>query len=255
MNATPGSDHEAPAYWRPHATLHVAHGALMAGILVLVGCGGGALPGAAPGAQPSAGPSGAARPGQEALIPAGYGTLREAEITIAFSLGDVRVRVTPLAESVIRTTAPDTYRRLSRLAASHRAAAARRGGVERPRLFLVSLFSDVPDVAFEPRDLEIVSQGLRHRPLAVLPVTPGWEQRRLRQRVTEMAVYAYDDGVDLEQDMEVEFGTARSDAWQAILPKVRAERARARARAGPPRPPTSPRHHPYSSSPNFLILR
>ncbi len=207
---------------------------LVACLLAPAGCGG-TLPGAGPGARSAPAPSAAGRTEHEALPPAGYGTLREAEITIAFSVGDLRIRVTPLAESVIRTTAPDTYRRLSRLAASHRPAAAREGGAASSRLFLVSLFSDVPGVTFEPYDLEIVSQGLRHRPLAVLPVTPGWEEHRLGQRITEMAVYAYDDGVDLEQDMVVEFGAARSDAWSVILPRVRAERARVRARAGPRR--------------------
>jgi hypothetical protein len=49
--------------------------------------------------------------------------------------------------------------------------------------------------------------------------------------------------VDLESDLEVEFGGARTADWTRILPRLETELARARARAGQP------------SRPNFLILR
>jgi hypothetical protein len=146
--------------------------------------------------------------------------------------GALQIKVTPLSESVTRTTAPDTYRRLSGIAGRFGPEAARRADSDQPELFLVSFYSETPDVPFVPEELQLISQGTRFRPVAILPVTPGWGQRRVAQRETEMAVYAYGADVDLEASLVVAYGLVESSAWDAILPRVRAERARARARGG-----------------------
>lgn len=200
----------------PRPALRFAVALLSAG--TLVGC---ALPAGAPGLPP----------GPETLPPPGYGTLHQDEISVTLTSGSLQIKVTPLAESVTRTTAPDTYRRLSGLASRFGPDAVRGTGADDPSLFLVSFFSEAPDAAFVPEELQLVSRGLRLRPGAVLPVTPRWGQRRLDQRETEMAVYAFGHGVDLEADLVVVYGLVESAAWSAILPKVQAERARARARA------------------------
>ena len=49
------------------------------------------------------------------LVPAGYGTLIQDHFTLTLESGPLRVKVTPLAESVIRLAAPDTYERLAGL--------------------------------------------------------------------------------------------------------------------------------------------
>lgn len=164
------------------------------------------------------------------LPPPGSGTLRQDEITVLLTSGDLQIKVTPLEESVIRTTAPDTYRMLSGLAGRFNPEAIRRTGSTDPTLFLVSFHSDRPEVPFVPEELQIISSGLRQRPQAILPITPGWDQRRLEQRETEMAVYAFGPEVDLESDLVVVYGLVESAQWRAILPRVQAERARARAR-------------------------
>jgi hypothetical protein len=150
---------------------------------------------------------------------------------VALSSGVLQVKVTPLAESVTRVTAPDTYRRLSGLVARFGPAAARATGVAEPSLFLVSLWSEAPNATFVPEELQLISRGVRVRPGAVLAVTPGWGQRRLRQRETEMAVYGFGQAVDLESDLVVAYGLVESAQWAAIHPAVLAERARAAARA------------------------
>jgi len=173
---------------------------------------------------------GATPPGDGGLLPPpGYGTLRQDDITVALRSGDLQIKATPLAESIIRVTAPDTERRLRGLAESRHDEARRVGGSS---LFLVSFFSDNPDVAFVPDELQLLSRNVRIRPAAILPVTPTWGQRRLRQRETEMAVYVFPGTVDLESDLAVVYGMEENWSWNAILPRVQAERARARARAG-----------------------
>lgn len=183
--------------------------------------GGCALPPGTPGAD---------EPGP--LPPPGFGTLRQDEVSVALASGEVQILVTPLAETVTRVTAPDTYRRLSGLAARHGPEAARATGSAEPALFLVSFHTESVAASFVPEEIHLLSRGLRLRPGAILPVTPSWGQRRLRQRETEMAVYAFPDRVDLEADLVVAYGLVESGAWAGILPRIQAERARARARAG-----------------------
>jgi len=167
----------------------------------------------------------------DALPPPGFGTLRQDEVSVPLESGPLQIKVTPLAESVTRATAPDTYRRLSGLASRFIPDAVRATGSDAPSLFLVSFFSEAPDVTFVPEEIQLLSRGVRVRPGAILPLTPGWGQRRLRQRETEMAVYAFAEAVDLESDLVVVYGLVESGAWTAILPRVQAERARAAARA------------------------
>lgn len=189
-----------------------------AALLTVQGC---VAPGATPGGAPGA------------LPPPGTGTLRQDEITIQLTSGDLQIKVTPLNESVIRTAAPDTYRMLSGLSGRFSPEAVRRTGSATPELFLVSFFSNAPDVAFVPEELQLIARGSRRRPDAILPVTPTWGERRLAQRETETAVYAFSEGVDLESQLVVVYGLMESAQWSVILPRVRAERARARARAAP----------------------
>lgn len=176
-------------------------------------------------------PTGAGDPATlEALPPPGFGTLRQDEVTVTLRSGELEIKVTPLDESVTRTTAPDTYRRLSGLVGLHLPEAVRRTGSADPGLFLVSFFSNTAEVPFVPEELQLVSRGIRLRPAAILAITPSWGQRRLGQRDTETAVYAFTGPVDLESDLVIAYGLVESRAWSTILPRVQAERARARVR-------------------------
>ncbi len=159
----------------------------------------------------------------------GYGTLRQDEISLSLISGPLRILVTPLEESVTRVAAPDTYRRLSSMANAHRNAP---GVGASETLFLVSFFSEQPDQRFVPEEVQLLSRGTRLRPSAIVAVTPSWGERRLRQRVTEMAVYSFSSEVDLESDLTLLYGLDQTSAWSVILPRIQAERVRARGRAG-----------------------
>ncbi len=216
-------------------------------LTALAGCGG-------VGTPATAEPSGPA--GERVLVPAGYGTLIQDHFTLTLESGPLRVKVTPLAESVIRLAAPDTYERLAGLARSSREALRSETG-SAPSLFLVSLFSRDPTVRYEPQSLHILNRGLRYRPLAIHAITPGWGGQRLRQEETQIAVYAFDAGIDLEIALTVEYEGARNTSWEGILTRLELERVRVRGRTGGPLFLRGPGYaSPYSSSsPNFLILR
>ncbi len=176
---------------------------------------------------PSGAPAGPAEP----LPPPGYGTLRQDDVTLTLTSGALQVKVTPLDEAILVATAPDTYGRLRRLVDAHSARAVVESGIERPSLFLVSFFSEGQGTSFVPEEVQLRSLGMRLRPVAILSVTPGFGQRRLEQREPEMAVYVFPDAVDLESDLLVTYGLVENDGWSTVLSRVRAERARARARA------------------------
>jgi hypothetical protein len=167
------------------------------------------------------------------LVPPGFGTLTQDQITLRIQRGNLLIKVTPLEEWVIRLTAPDTYARLRGMVRTHGGRAAVGAAFPPANLFLVSFFSYVPDVTYEPEDILLVNRGLRYRPRGIAPVTPSWGTQRLGQQDTQLAVYAYDGGMDLETDLVVEYQDLRNEIWRdQIVPLLRAELARARARAG-----------------------
>ena len=192
--------------------------------------------GCAAGPAPSGGQAGAAPATTEeeaTSLPGGFGTLLQDQISLRLQSGSLLIKVTPLAEEIILLTAPDTYERLRGLARVHGPRATRGAMGPDPSLFLVSLFSYQPDVTYEPEDLLLVNRGLRYRPRGIAPVTPSWGTQRLQQQETRMAVYAFDGGMDLETDLVVEYQGLRNETWRdGILPQLKAEEAKVRARSG-----------------------
>lgn len=190
---------------------------------------GAALAVALAGCLPATVPPGAVdrSPEPDGLVPAGYGSLRQEDVTLTLRAADLQIKVTPLAESVIRLTAPDTYQRLA--GAVERLPADERAG----RLpVLVSLTTDAAGgAAYEPRDLVLLNRGRLHRAEVVRGLTQGWGTGRVEQRRTQQAVFLFDGDIDLEMDLVVQLGDARNADWSQIVPRLEAERARVRARA------------------------
>jgi hypothetical protein len=197
-------------------------------ILLLLAC--------APGPPPdvaSSNPEESAQEMDSRLVPPGFGTLLQDQISLRLQSGDLLIKITPLDEGIIRLTAPDTYERLRGLAAIHGPRASRTAMSSQPTLFLVSLFSYQPDVTYEPEDLLLVNRGLRLRPQGMAPITPAWGTQRLGQQETRMAVYAFEEGIEWETDLVAEYQELRNESWRdRVFPLLEAERAKVRARAG-----------------------
>jgi hypothetical protein len=204
---------------------------------------------AVPTVGPTPVPRGAEIPDAEALVPAGFGTLTQDEFTLTLFAGDLRIKVTPLAESIIRLAAPDTYSRLRDLAAASRPRVLRRAGTEDLNLFLVSFFTRQPTVTFEPNDLQLLNRGIRFRRMGWDPISPDFGKQRLTQEVPQIAVYGFAPEIDLEIELVVDYQGIENAGWSAVISRVREERGRVRARAG------GGDYLPSTSSPNFLIFR
>ena len=167
-------------------------------------------------------------------VPPNYGTLRRDDITVRFSNETLEIQVLPLEEQVIRLLAPDTYRSLSQLMSSRAADivdAARRGGPEHPTLVMVTFLGVVPQARFNPEELNITSRGRLFRPIGIVPLSPTWSSFQLNARQQAAAIYLFEPGISVREQLTVTYEGLSSDAWSHSLRLLDQERARVRARA------------------------
>lgn len=167
-------------------------------------------------------------------LPVGFGTLHQEDLALRIQLPAVLVRAIPLDESVIRVLSPDSYRALHDLVASRRAELderARRYGVREPSLWYFTYFGLQPDARFSPEEVVITSAGRVFRPLAIVPLSPGFGEQRLEQRGVQTAIYVFDDGIDVNLPLTITVQGAQSGSWEANMRRVERERALVRSRA------------------------
>lgn len=201
---------------------------LFAFAVSIAGCATGSMSGAPPSASETE-----HQEEESLMVPPGYGTLLQDQISLRLQSGDLLIKVTPLDEAIVRLTAPDTYERLKGLAEIHGPRASGTSRTADTSLFLVSLFSYQPDITYEPEDLNLINRGLRMRPLGIAAITPSWGTQRLGQQETRMAVYAFDGGMEWETDLVAEYQQLRNRIWQdQVVPVLQAERTKVRARSG-----------------------
>ena len=205
----------------------LSHGRSTVAAFVLIACAGGHGP---PPATPAL-----QQQGDEQLPPAGFGTLRVQDIALLFETPTLRIRVLPLDERVIRLLAPDSYESLGglkRLKATQIDSAAQRYGVTDPALFAVSFYGLRDQAMFNPEELTLQSRGRFFRPLAAVPLSPGWGERQVSQRETAMAIVLYEPGMALfEQDLVVTYEGYSSSAWASVAKTLVRERSSVLARA------------------------
>lgn len=167
-------------------------------------------------------------------VPTGYGSLRRDDVVMRLSTGTVEVQVLPLDEQVIRLLAPDTYRSLTQLELSRaddiRDAAAR-GGTEHPTLIMVTFLGVVPQARFNPEDLTITSRGRLFRPIGIVPLSPTWSSFQLDARQQAAAIYLFDPGISVREQLTVSYQGLSSEAWSRSIRLLDQERARVKARA------------------------
>lgn len=174
------------------------------------------------------------------LVPVGYGTLSQDDITVPLRSGGLQIKFVPLSEWVLRLTAPDTYRRLNGYKVSRSEEilklTQRAGEREWPLVALVTFFSRSVEESFEPYDLRIENQGRLYSPFEIVPVTPGFGRDRLDQQQTQVALYLFVPEVDLGLPTAVRYRDAASSRWNSIRTTLDSERSRASSRAGAGQP-------------------
>ena len=148
-------------------------------------------------------------------VPAGFGTLRQDDIALRLGLPGVQVRVLPLDETVLRLLAPDSYRALHDIVENRRdelLTIARRYNVRNPSLWYVSFYGVQQDARFNPTELTIATTSREHRPIDLIPLTPGFGEQRLQQRETQSAIILMEE-IDISQPVIVQMDGVRNRAW------------------------------------------
>lgn len=200
----------------------------------------------APAPRPSpAGPPRRVAPDTGAnLIPAGFGTLKEADISITLQPTGVRATLFPLDESVIRTLAPDSYRAMHTNVESRAAQIRQRASMHserEPSVWFVRFYGLAPDARYDPTDVTLSVGGRDFRPFDVVPISGDFGTQRLQPRETVTGLLLFDRAVDVSQPIVVRMGAEQNADWESILRRIDAERAAVRARAGGRSSPAAPR--------------
>ena len=167
-------------------------------------------------------------------VPPGFGTLRRDDVVMRFSTGAVEIQVLPLEEQMIRLLAPDTYTSLHQLVQSRAldiADAAERGATQEPALVLVTFLGVVPQARFNPEELTITSRGRLFRPVGIVPLSPTWSSFQLDARQQAVAIYLFEPGISVREQLTVSYQGLSSEAWSRSLRMLDQERARVKARA------------------------
>lgn len=173
-----------------------------------------------------------------AMLPPGYGSLRQDDISLHIDAGAVLVRALPIDESLIRLLTPDSYKALHDLKEGSRTsldAIARRYGGRPVSVWLVSFYGVEPNARFTPGDLIVNSGGRDFRPYDILSLTVGFGENRLRQRETQSALYVYDGDVQVNQPMSISYTGYTDASWDQTLQIIERERTMVRARSGKPK--------------------
>ncbi len=168
------------------------------------------------------------------LPPAGFGTLKQDQVAVIITTPNLAVRLLPLDEHVIRLLAPDSYASLHAWAqskASAIAAAAQDAGRDSVEAFFVTFYALQPQVTFVPDQVSIQSLGSYYRPLAILPLSPLWNDARLDQRQQASAIYLFEPSIPVSQTFTVFYGDQNSATFDNSLALLQSERARVLVRA------------------------
>ena len=206
------------------------------GLMILLSACGGAGTASSPAPSPVLPPTRATVDSSVAtMVPAGYGTLKQDDISIKLQGPGVLISVMPLDESVLRVLAPDSYRALHAIVESRRQQIAQRAnlrGVRDPRIWLATFTGLEPDARFIPTDVTVTSGGREYRPFDLLPLTSGFGQQRLQPREVQRGLLLFEEGLDVSQPITVSVGGERNSDWESILRTIDLERAAVRARPG-----------------------
>ena len=181
---------------------------------------------------------GSGRAGAQATIggadlpPAGYGTLKQDQLSVRLQAGDIEVRLLPLDEQLLRLVAKDGYESLHGFVASRQGqidSAAREAGLSSPGLALVTFFALRDDAQFDPQNVNLLYRNQLYRPAAMLPITANFTSRQLPVRRQASAIYLFDLPLPIFEQFDVVYAS-QSAGWKDILPLIQRERGRVVAR-------------------------
>ncbi|MGH7584746.1 MAG: hypothetical protein ACREMH_00695 [Gemmatimonadales bacterium] len=168
------------------------------------------------------------------MVPPGYGTLRQDDISINMRLDQIEIRFLPLDERVLRLLANDAYQALTALVRQNQSgidSIAARRGLSAPGLALVTYLGRVPNARFDSQILSLQNRGMTLLPLGVVPLDPRFSSQELGIRGQARAIYVFDQIVPVIEPFTLVYGTDQANDWEGRLQTLDRERARVVLRA------------------------
>src|SRR5436190_18115169 len=96
---------------------------------------------------------------------------------------------------------------------------------------MVTVLGVVPQARFNPDELNITSRGRLFRPIGIVPLSPTWSSYQLDARQQAAAIYLFEPGISVREQLTVSYEGLASDAWSRSIRLLDQERARVKARA------------------------
>jgi hypothetical protein len=177
--------------------------------------------------------------GQDQLPPAGFGSLRQNDVSLRVRNDDLEVRLVPLDERVTRLLSRDAYQSLQSLVRSRRStidSLARLAGISSPGLALVSFFGGREGVRYDPSNVNVGIRNRDYRPRGIVPFSPRFTSQQLSVREQVSAIYIFEELLPVNDDFNFAYQGQVSEDWQAKQPLLDRERARVSARSRMTRP-------------------
>src|SRR5262249_28131603 len=102
---------------------------------------------------------------------------------------------------------------------------------QNPTFVMVTFLGVVPQARFNPDELTLTSRGRLFRPVGIVPLSPSWSAFQLDARQQAAAIYLFEPGISVREQLTVSYEGQSSDAWNSALRRLDQERARVKARA------------------------
>jgi hypothetical protein len=172
--------------------------------------------------------------GAGALVPRGFGSLRQTDLELRLRTDEIELRFVPLDERVLRLIGNDAYQSLVGLIATRRGQIddiASQYGVSRPGLALVSFFGQRPGARFDPNVVSLVIRNQIVRPIGVVPLSPQFASQQLDVRGAASGILVFDQEIPVTEPFSVSYGGLTNNDWERRLVTLDRERQRVAGRA------------------------
>lgn len=172
-------------------------------------------------------------PAAEQVVPPGFGSLGQDDLTLKLRTPTLEVRFLPLDTRVSNLLANDAYKSLSQLVERNRPkidSVARDRGVSRPGIAFVSFYGIQAGAFFDASVLAILFRGRLLRPIGIVSYTPQFSEGRLEPRQLVSAFYLFEEQIPVLEPFQIQYYNSVAD-WGGRLSTINSERQRVAMRA------------------------
>ncbi len=154
----------------------------------------------------------------------GSGILETDDISVSLEGEDIWVRITPIDESILRYCTDDTRKMYITILSTHPEIT---GDLKAKKFLMHFQGRKEPETYFDPTEFEIIQQGVRYKPLMIIPHTSGFDKRVLPFFGNpEMAIYLFSEEIDFEYSIIFKYKTLENRDWDQIIERIKDAKTR-----------------------------